>query len=44
MLFRSCGHGAAIKYVDKEQLFFIQSRGVDQEQAQELLVNSFLSD
>lgn len=38
-----CTHGSAISYVDQEQLFYIMSRGISPEQAQALLIDSFLS-
>lgn len=37
-----CAHGAAISRFDDEQLFYLQSRGLPQEQAQELLIEAFL--
>lgn len=38
------GHGATVGMVDKEQLFYLQSRGLDQAQAEKLLVVGFLYD
>ncbi len=38
-----CSHGSAISYVDDEQLFYAYSRGLDQQKAQSLLIESFLS-
>lgn len=38
-----CSHGAAIKNLDSAQLFYLQSRGYQPEQAREALINAFLS-
>ena len=36
-----CGHGAASGQIDENSLFYLQSRGIDQEQARRLLVRGF---
>jgi len=36
-----CSHGATVGPVDKEQLFYLQSRGLTREQAEELVVTGF---
>ncbi|MSQ41605.1 MAG: SufD family Fe-S cluster assembly protein [Dehalococcoidia bacterium] len=36
-----CGHGATVGPVDAEQLFYLQSRGLDRRQALQLLVYGF---
>ncbi len=38
-----CAHASAIGYLDRKQLWYLQSRGIDQEQAQQLLLDAFLS-
>ncbi len=37
-----CKHGAAFSRIDENQLFYMQSRGIDYCKAKELLINSFL--
>lgn len=37
-----CAHGSAVGPVDKEQLFVLQSRGLDQMVATEILINGFI--
>jgi len=37
-----CKHGATVKTLDEEQLFYISSRGVAKKQASDLLINGFL--
>lgn len=37
-----CAHGSAASYVDEEQLFYLQSRGLSKQAAVKLLINSFL--
>jgi len=36
-----CTHGAAVGPVDPEMLFYLQSRGMDQETAEQLIVEGF---
>lgn len=36
-----CKHGCAIGFLDEMQLFYLQSRGLDEQQAKRLLVESF---
>ncbi|MCF7900376.1 SufD family Fe-S cluster assembly protein [Candidatus Babeliales bacterium] len=38
----SCGHGAAISYLDKEHLFFLMGRGISEKQAEKILIKGFL--
>jgi Fe-S cluster assembly scaffold protein SufB len=38
----SCRHGAAISQLDSEQLFYLQSRGMTDEESKKVLINSFL--
>lgn len=37
-----CSHGVTIKNIDDEQLFYLKSRGIDQEQGEELIVTGFI--
>jgi Fe-S cluster assembly protein SufD len=37
-----CTHAATVSKIDPEQLFYIRSRGIDQEEAERLLVGGFL--
>lgn len=37
-----CKHGATISKLNKEHLFYLQSRGIKQEKAKDILVNAFL--
>jgi|GEM_PF-3469743 len=37
-----CAHGSAVGPVDKEQLFVLQSRGLDQAQATQVLIDGFI--
>jgi Fe-S cluster assembly protein SufD len=39
-----CTHGATVSQMDKDILFFLKSRGIDQTQATKLCVNAFLHD
>ncbi|MFD2207248.1 Fe-S cluster assembly protein SufD [Kiloniella antarctica] len=39
-----CSHGCTSGQIDKEQLFYLRSRGLSTDQAQALLVNAFLAD
>jgi Fe-S cluster assembly protein SufD len=38
-----CGHGATVGPVDEEQLFYLQCRGMQREQAERLLVEAFFT-
>ena len=38
----SCAHGATVGQLDEEQLFYMQTRGIDREQAVVLLTEGFL--
>ncbi len=39
-----CAHGSAIGPLDKNQLFYLQARGLPEKQARRLLLQSFLGD
>jgi Fe-S cluster assembly protein SufD len=39
-----CAHGATIGQLDADALFYLRSRGIDEEAARSLLVHGFLSD
>lgn len=39
-----CAHGAATGEIDDEQMFYLESRGIDPETARALLVEGFLAD
>ena len=39
-----CSHGAASGELDEEQLFYMRSRGIDAEEARQMLVEAFLDD
>ena len=39
-----CGHGATAGYVDEDTLFYLQSRGVDYETAQAMLIRGFAAE
>ena len=39
-----CAHGSAVGPLDKEQLFYLQARGLNESDARRLLLRSFLSD
>lgn len=40
----SCGHGVTIGNVDKNKLFYLQSRGLSEKEATKLLLNGFFND
>ena len=40
----SCSHGAAMSNLDKNHLFYLQSKGFDLSQTRTLLINAFLSE
>lgn len=37
-----CAHGSTVGYLDPDSLFYLQSRGIDRETAQTMLITSFL--
>ena len=37
-----CTHGCTISNVDKNQLYYLQSKGFDKQSAKSLLIDSFL--
>jgi Fe-S cluster assembly protein SufD len=39
-----CGHGATVTEIDKNHLFYLMARGVDEKSARGLLVKSFLAE
>lgn len=39
-----CAHGSAVGPLDKQTLFYLQSRGLDADTAQRLLIQAFLAD
>ncbi|CAK0779491.1 Fe-S cluster assembly protein SufD [Azospirillaceae bacterium] len=39
-----CSHGASVGALDQEALFYLRSRGLDQEEARTLLVDAFIND
>lgn len=39
-----CSHGAAIGQLDDEQLFYLQTRGIDRARAGEMLIQGFIED
>lgn len=39
-----CAHGSAIGPLDREQLFYLQTRGLSESEAKKLLLSSFFSD
>jgi Fe-S cluster assembly protein SufD len=39
-----CSHGATTGKIDNEQLFYLQSRGIDKETAKAMLIYAFAND
>ena len=39
-----CNHGATISQLSNEEIFYLQSRGINTKQANELLINAFCND
>ena len=39
-----CSHGAASGELDQEQLFYLRSRGIDEEEARQMLIDAYLTD
>merc|ERR1711990_162198 len=37
-----CNHGATIGYLGKEEIFYLQSRGIELKEAQQILKHSFI--
>ncbi len=37
-----CSHGATVGHIDPDALFYLQSRGVTKDEAEQLLINSFI--
>ena len=40
----SCSHGATIGELDKNQLFYLRSRGIDESKAKKILINAYLNE
>jgi len=38
-----CSHGVTMGNIDKEQMFYLQSRGINQEDAEKIIIEGFLS-
>ncbi|MBU1007890.1 SufD family Fe-S cluster assembly protein [Candidatus Dependentiae bacterium] len=38
----SCKHGATVSTIDQEQLFYLQSRGIEKKEAERILIEAFL--
>jgi Fe-S cluster assembly protein SufD len=38
-----CSHGSSITRLDKEKIFYLQTRGLDETKAKEVLINAFFS-
>jgi Fe-S cluster assembly protein SufD len=38
-----CSHGVTMSNIDKNQMFYLQSRGINKEDAEKLIVDGFLS-
>jgi Fe-S cluster assembly protein SufB len=39
-----CSHAAAIKEIDKKQIFYLQTRGINEKEAKQLIVDAFLGE
>ena len=39
-----CSHGAASGELDAEQLFYMRSRGIDEDTAKQILIEAYLED
>ena len=39
-----CAHGSAIASLDEKQLFYLMSRGIDENQVRHLLIQAFIMD
>ena len=40
----SCSHGATVGHIDPEEIFYLQSRGIDEEQARKIIIAGFFED
>ena len=40
----SCSHGATIGELDKNQLFYLRSRGIEESKAKKILINAYLNE
>ncbi|CAJ0991702.1 Fe-S cluster assembly protein SufD [Pantoea sp. Nvir] len=39
-----CSHGATVSCIDKEQIFYLRSRGITEEDAQHMIIHAFAAD
>lgn len=39
-----CNHGSAVGELDKNQIFYLRSRGIDENDAKQILINAFFAD
>ncbi len=39
-----CAHGATVSQLEDDQIFYLQSRGIDENDARKLLVNAFATE
>ena len=39
-----CSHGAASGELDKEQLFYMQARGIGEDEAKQILIDAYIND
>jgi Fe-S cluster assembly protein SufD len=37
-----CSHGVTISNIDKNHMFYLQSRGINEEEAEALIINGFI--
>ncbi len=40
----ACSHGAAVGYVNEEELWYLMSRGIDARYAESLIIKGFISE
>lgn len=40
----SCSHGATVGHIDPEEIFYLQSRGIDAAQARKIIISGFFED
>jgi len=39
-----CGHGASVGQLDRDAVFYLRSRGIDEDEAQGLLIEGFMNE
>jgi Fe-S cluster assembly protein SufD len=39
-----CSHGATVGRIDQEQMFYLRSRGIPQQEAQQLIIHAFAAE